>query len=115
VIEVYYPPYNHKNELQREVKLMESLKKFREAKGITQAELATLVGLSHNTICNFENGHREPRLSDLIAFSKVFGCSVDDLVNPPHSLPVQLRRVRGKGRRRRLALKLGFGYQSKLA
>jgi len=68
-----------------EVSIIIQLRYFREKNGLTQKELAKKVGLSWNTIWNYENGRREPRLHDLKKFAEIFNCTIDELVNP--SLP----------------------------
>lgn len=39
----------------------ERLKEIRKKLGITQGELASLIGVSETTVWNWENGKREPR------------------------------------------------------
>lgn len=68
-----------------EVSTIIQLRYFREKNGWTQKELAQKVGLSWNTIWNYEKGRREPRLQDLKKFAEIFNCTIDELVNP--SLP----------------------------
>ena len=41
----------------------ENIKKFRKAKGLTQSELAELIGESRVTVTRYENGKRSPSLS----------------------------------------------------
>ncbi|WP_350449601.1 helix-turn-helix domain-containing protein [Aminobacterium mobile] len=61
---------------------MKQLKILREKEGLTQAQLAEKAKLSPNTIWNFENGRREPRMSDLQKFASIFNCTIDELINP---------------------------------
>ena len=56
------------------------LKELREEKGIGQVELSLGLGVSKGVISLWENGHREPTMSSLIAISKYFGVSIDYLV-----------------------------------
>ncbi|WP_414631927.1 helix-turn-helix domain-containing protein [Aminobacterium sp. UBA5514] len=62
--------------------IIKQLKFLREKKGLTQGQLAEKAGLSLNTIWNFENGKREPRMSDLLKFAEIFNCTIDELINP---------------------------------
>lgn len=56
------------------------LKMKRLEKGLTQEELAELVGVKKLTISNYERGERNPyRHLDKIA--EVLGCSVSDLTS----------------------------------
>lgn len=58
------------------------IKKYREVARITQQQLADLLEVSRQTIVRFENGTYEPRSSELKKMSEIFGCTIDDLVNP---------------------------------
>jgi transcriptional regulator with XRE-family HTH domain len=53
------------------------LKKFREEKGWTQAELAKRSGVSLRTIQGWEQGHRAPVSPDFFRVVKVLGVSAD--------------------------------------
>ncbi|NCC58849.1 MAG: XRE family transcriptional regulator [Synergistales bacterium] len=74
---------------------METLKILRTQAGFTQSQLAEKVGLSLNTILNFEKGRREPRSSDLQKIAVVLGCEISELLNP---LPSPASK-RGKGKK----------------
>ena len=58
----------------------ENLKEARKNSGMTQAEVAKIVGVAKNTYCNWENGTREPNILKIKALAKAFGVSVDYLV-----------------------------------
>ena len=53
------------------------IRELREAKGMTQADLARAVKASKPTVCMWESGTRRPGLDYLLALADVFGCSVD--------------------------------------
>lgn len=55
------------------------LKELREDKGVGQIELSKELGVSKGIISLWENGLREPKLSNLIVISKYFGVSIDFL------------------------------------
>lgn len=57
----------------------ERLKEVRADKGIGQVELAKAIGVSKGIISLWENGLREPKLSNLISLSKYFDISLDYL------------------------------------
>jgi transcriptional regulator with XRE-family HTH domain len=57
-----------------------NLKALRQAKNIGQVELAREVGVSNGTISLWENGLREPKLSNLFALARYFEVSVDYLI-----------------------------------
>ncbi len=52
---------------------------FRLEKGITQEELATLVGVSRQTIISIEKGNYVPSLELAFALSKVFKTPVENI------------------------------------
>ena len=54
------------------------LQKFREERGMTQAELAKRAGVSVRTIQSWEQGHRAPVSPDFFRVVKVLGVSADD-------------------------------------
>lgn len=56
------------------------LKELRREYGVGQVELAKNIGVSKGIISLWENGLREPSMSNLIALAKFFSVSVDYLV-----------------------------------
>lgn len=58
----------------------EVLKYLREYIGFNQSELARELELRQSHISMWERGEREPSISNLIAMSKYFNCSIDFLV-----------------------------------
>lgn len=60
-------------------KFVERFKDLREEKGISQEKLADELGVSHGIISFWENGKREPKLSNLILIAEYFGVSIDYL------------------------------------
>ncbi len=59
----------------------------REAMRMTVAQLAERIGVSRNTITNYEAGKTEPTASDLVRLSTALGCSVSDLVQADAAPP----------------------------
>ena len=57
----------------------ERLKELRLEKGVGQVELALAISVSTGIISLWENGLREPKLSNLVAISKYFQVSIDYL------------------------------------
>ena len=55
------------------------LKELRTEKGIGQVELAKALNLSKGIISLWENGLREPKLSNLILLAQYFQVSIDYL------------------------------------
>lgn len=61
------------------IKIM-NIKKLRISAGITQKELADKLGVSHQTVFNWENEFFEPKIADLIRLADIFNVSIDYLV-----------------------------------
>ena len=57
----------------------ERLKELRQEKDIPQELLAKELGVGNGTISLWENGKREPKLSNLILIAEYFGVSIDYL------------------------------------
>ena len=53
---------------------------LRRQKGLSQAQLANLLGVSPSAVGMYEQGRREPSADTLVALSEVFGVSVDYLL-----------------------------------
>ena len=65
----------------REVMYLKEIKNSRKRKGITQEQLAKLTGLSRNTIINFENDRRNPRVKDLRKIAKALSVPIEQLIS----------------------------------
>ena len=57
----------------------EKLKELRIEQGVGQVELAKAINVSNGIISLWENGLREPKLSNLIALANFFDVSLDYL------------------------------------
>ena len=60
-------------------KLGTNLKKAREFLGLTQDDVARLMGVSRLIITNIESGNRKVSAEELFKFSKIYGISMEDL------------------------------------
>ena len=64
------------------------LRDLREDKDITQAQIAAYLHIRQNTYSQYENGHRQIPIDQLVALAKFYGTSVDyilgltDIMNP---------------------------------
>ncbi len=59
--------------------LSEHLRQLREAKGLTQAALADLAGVSQGAICQYELGTIAPRAGRLVALARALEVSEEEL------------------------------------
>ena len=55
------------------------LRELREAKGLTQAQLADLIGVSRKTVNTVENGVFVPSTVVALKLARALGSSVEDL------------------------------------
>ncbi len=66
----------------------ENLKSIRKRNGMTQTELAKMLGKKKSTISNYETNYSTPSYETLQKLSEIFNVSIDELTSPP---PVPLR------------------------
>jgi putative transcriptional regulator len=66
-------------------KVTNSIRSVREARGITQAELARQVGVTRQTLIAIEQGRYSPTLELAFQISRVFGVGLDDLFQYPEA------------------------------
>ena len=59
--------------------LITRIKTYREAAGMTQGELAELVGVRRETIVHLENGRYNPSLKLAMDIAHVFSATVEEL------------------------------------
>lgn len=57
------------------------LKAMRLKRGITQAELAKMVGISQPSLCNIENGKINPTINTLRKLAKALECNISELID----------------------------------
>ena len=56
------------------------LRELRNKSGFTQNEIANKLGVSSQTILNWENGIYEPKINQLIQLADLFNVTVDYLI-----------------------------------
>lgn len=59
---------------------MNNIKKFRELRNISQADLARQLTLSQQAIAKWETGEAAPRADKLLKLAEILGCTVDELL-----------------------------------
>jgi transcriptional regulator with XRE-family HTH domain len=66
--------------------LARNLRQLREARRLTQAQLATLAGLPRPTVANLESGEANPTLAVLVKAGAALQVSVEELIGPPRAI-----------------------------
>lgn len=62
------------------IKLNENIKKYRQQKGMTQSQLASVFNVSEQAVSRWENGNTYPDISLLPAIADYFGITIDELM-----------------------------------
>lgn len=62
------------------LKLGENLIRYRKKRGLTQADVADVLGISRVSYSRYESGTREPDLGTVVTLADFFGVTVDELV-----------------------------------
>lgn len=70
------------------------LKRYREAAGLTQRDLAAKISVTHSNINYWENSNKLPKSSFLIPIAKALNISVDELLGEP--APKKNKNLGGK-------------------
>ena len=60
--------------------MVENLKKLRQSAGVSQQQLADVIGISQQSINKYENHNIEPDIATLKALADYFSTSVDYLI-----------------------------------
>ena len=61
--------------------LKDSLKFYRIKSGLTQSELASKLFVTRQSVSKWEQGINEPDIETVKKLSKIFNCTIDDLIN----------------------------------
>ena len=57
-----------------------SIRKLRREKGLSQFELAELLGINQSAVAQWETGKTAPNFKRLKKLAEILDCSVDDLM-----------------------------------
>ena len=57
-----------------------TIARLRIERGLTQTQLAGLVGCPQQTITRWETGQRNPGMKSLVKLARALGCTLDELV-----------------------------------
>lgn len=66
------------------MELSEKILQARKALGLSQEQLAEQIGVSRQSISKWETGQSAPELDKLVALSRMFSISTDDLLGNTH-------------------------------
>jgi len=64
---------------------MNRIRELRQEKQLSQEELARLLGVDRSAVAKWETGTNLPRAEKLIMMARIFGCSVDEILNRRHN------------------------------
>lgn len=78
--ELFYLTFVDNIVMKKQNKFKDNLRIMRKERGLGQVELSVAVGVSKGSISFWENGLREPGMSELIALADYFNCTLDELV-----------------------------------
>ena len=75
--------------------LNKNLQIMRKEKNYSQEMLSEMVGVSRQAVSKWEAGISYPEMDKLLLISKIFDCSIDDLVKKEHSKkdPIYLKKT----------------------
>ena len=70
---------------------MKYLSSIRKRQGLTQSDLAEMVGIGMNSIARYERGEVQPSIEIANLIAQVLGVTVEELLNGPSSENWELR------------------------
>ncbi len=85
------------------IELGKRLKEIRQARGLSQEQMANTLGLNRSTVSQIENGKRNLAADELLSVSEALGISIDSLLDPEkeidvvleeHTVPREKRKLR---------------------
>ena len=66
--------------------LCDNVKRLRLLRGLTQKQLAGILGVSPKTVSKWETGLGQPEVNQIVPLARVFGVSTDELFLGPQSV-----------------------------
>ena len=67
----------------QEVRTLNRIAALRKERDLSQKELGAIIGVAQNTVCNWDNGKREPDLSSFFEHSIDYILGIDATREPP--------------------------------
>lgn len=62
------------------LRLAKRIQQLRKEKGMTQEELAEVLGTNHTFIARMEKGHQDSRITSLLGIARALNVSIGELV-----------------------------------
>ena len=56
------------------------IKKMREQRGLTQKQLADLIGVAQQHVSRWENGKHRPSIDTVQKLAEILNCNISDLI-----------------------------------
>lgn len=75
------------------VEIANKLVKLRKQMGLSQEELAEKIGVSRQAVSKWERSESSPDTDNLIALSRIYGISIDEMLDPGTESPVNKAKV----------------------
>lgn len=72
------------------------LKRLREGEGLSQTQVASLIGVDQSTMCSYENDRRQPPIATLINLASIFRVTTDYLLGVEKERPIDLGNLTSK-------------------
>ncbi len=72
------------------MRLGSTVKKIREQKGLLQKQVANEINIGPSNYNKLENGIREPSVKELQLLAKLFGMTVDQVLNYDGEMPTEV-------------------------
>ncbi len=79
----------------------EKIVRLRKNRGMTQEDLAASVGVSRQAVYKWESGVSYPEVSALLSIKKIFGTSIDNLLDDSYEIKEEESTRVGSKRRKR--------------
>lgn len=70
----------------------QSIAKYRQAAGLTQAQLAEILGIGNDAVSRMERGTTTPTITRLLELADIFHCEIADLVTDASHRPTDQAR-----------------------
>lgn len=91
------------------MEISDKLKTARVNAGVTQEQIAETIGVSRQTISNWENGRTLPDVMSLIKISDMYQISLDDLLKGDGKMVEKIKKDTDTVKSNRTMMRFGWG------